>query len=60
VSSVERTRTLVAAQVLEEIAQGTGGEFFHNNNDLKAGFGALAGSPAYYTLAFSPKDRSIR
>jgi VWFA-related protein len=43
-----------ATEVLAEIAHGTGGEFFHNNNDLKAGFGALAGSPAYYILAFAP------
>ena len=47
-------RELVAADVLEEVAQDTGGEFFHNNNDLKAGFGALAGSPVYYILAFAP------
>jgi VWFA-related protein len=43
-----------ATEVLAEIAHGTGGEFFHNDNDLKAGFGALAGSPAYYILAFAP------
>ena len=43
-----------ATEVLAELAHGTGGEFFHNNNDLKAGFGALAGSPAYYILAFAP------
>jgi VWFA-related protein len=49
-------RELVAASVLSELAQGTGGELFHNNNDLKAGFGALAGSPVYYVLAFAPSD----
>ena len=47
-------REAAATEVLAEIAHGTGGEFFHNNNDLKAGFGALAGSPAYYILAFAP------
>ena len=47
-------RDLAVADVLAEVAQGTGGEFFHNNNDLKAGFGALSGSPVYYLLAFAP------
>ena len=49
-------REAVASNVLAEFAEGTGGEFFHNNNDLQAGLGALAGSPAYYTLAFVPTD----
>ena len=53
---LDSLREWVAIGVLKDIAQGTGGEFFHNSNDLKAGFGALAGSPAYYILAFSPKD----
>jgi VWFA-related protein len=51
---LDSKRELVAADVLEEVAQDTGGEFFHNNNDLKAGFGTLAGSPVYYMLAFAP------
>ena len=42
--------------MLAQVAEGTGGEFFHNNNDLKAGFGRLAGSPGSYILAFAPKD----
>jgi VWFA-related protein len=54
--NVDSTRERVASDVLAEVAQGTGGEFFHNNNDLKAGFGALAGSPVYYILAFAPSD----
>ena len=49
-------REAVASNVLAEVAEGTGGEFFHNNNDLQAGLGALAGSPVYYTLAFAPTD----
>jgi VWFA-related protein len=51
---LETQRELVATSVLADIAQSTGGEFFHNNNDLKAGFGALAGSPVYYLLGFVP------
>ena len=53
---LDTQRELIAASVLSEVAQGTGGEFFHNNNDLKAGLGALVGSPVYYVLAFAPSD----
>jgi VWFA-related protein len=49
-------REFVAADVLAEIAQDTGGTFFHNNNDLKAGFAALAGTPVDYVLTFAPAD----
>jgi VWFA-related protein len=54
--SIDTTRELIAGGVLYEIAQGTGGEYVHNENDLKAGFARLSGSPSYYTLAFSPTD----
>ncbi len=43
--------------VLQEVADGTGGEYFHNDNDLKAGFHQLSGNAqAYYILAFHPTD----
>ncbi len=43
--------------MLEELADGTGGIFFHNNNDIDEGFKRVAASPEYsYTLAFSPHD----
>jgi VWFA-related protein len=43
--------------VLDELADGTGGTFFHNNNDLAEGFRRVAASPEYsYVLAFSPQD----
>ncbi|MEO8735405.1 MAG: VWA domain-containing protein [Edaphobacter sp.] len=42
--------------VLTELTEGSGGRFFHNNNDLAAGFASLAGHPDEYTLAFSPRD----
>jgi hypothetical protein len=44
---------------LAQVAEETGGEFFHNNNDLKAGFGRLAGSPGAYILAFAPRDLKL-
>jgi hypothetical protein len=53
---LDKNREVVATDVLAQVAEGTGGEFFHNNNDLKAGFGRLAGSPGAYILAFASKD----
>lgn len=47
-------REIVASDVLAQVAQDTGGEFFRNNNDLKSGFGALSRSPVSYILAFAP------
>ena len=54
--SLDSTAEMVTTGVLADVAEGTGGEFFHNKNDLKAGFGALGGSPVSYILAFSPDD----
>jgi VWFA-related protein len=46
-----------AADVLAELADGTGGTFFHNNNDLKGGLNLLAARPEYvYVLGFSPQN----
>jgi VWFA-related protein len=53
---IDSDRELVATSVLADVAHGTGGEYFHDNNDLKGGFNALAGSPFSYILAFSPTD----
>jgi VWFA-related protein len=53
---LDTQRELVAGDVLAEVAQDTGGTYFHNNNDLKAGFGALARPPVDYVLAFAPTD----
>jgi VWFA-related protein len=45
------------ADVLAEIADGTGGVFFHNNNDLKEGFQRTAAPPEFmYVLGFSPQN----
>lgn len=57
--NLDRTQEFIGADVLAEFAEGTGGEFFHNNNDLKAGFDALAGHPDQYVLAFAPKNMKI-
>ncbi len=45
------------AYVLQDFADGTGGSFFHNNNDLEAGFHRLTTPPEYYyLLGFSPQN----
>jgi VWFA-related protein len=42
---------------LAELANGTGGTFFHNNNDLENGLKSLAAAPQYlYLLQVSLKD----
>jgi VWFA-related protein len=55
---LDSERESAARDVLEEVAQGTGGEFLHNTNDLQTGFAVLAGAPAYY-LAFAPTDMKL-
>jgi hypothetical protein len=43
--------------VIAELAEGTGGTFFRNNNDLKAGFERIAAAPEFsYVLGFSPSE----
>ncbi|HEV2710542.1 MAG TPA: VWA domain-containing protein [Edaphobacter sp.] len=54
--TIDSAQAAESGEVLTELTQGTGGRFFHNNNDLAAGFASLAGHPDEYTLAFSPKD----
>jgi VWFA-related protein len=54
---LDQNREVVATDVLAQVAEGTGGEYFHNNNDLRAGFSRLA--PGGYILAFAPKDLKL-
>lgn len=43
--------------VMAELADGTGGTYFHNNNDLGAGFRKLTEAPEYlYLLEFTPQN----
>jgi VWFA-related protein len=60
-SAVQRgfalTREQTAISVLAQLAESTGGQFFHNDNDLNAGFRNVTTlSEAYYVLAFAPKN----
>lgn len=53
----ERKRAYADEGVMQELADGTGGTFFHNDNDLKAGLDRLAARPeVIYILGFSPHD----
>jgi len=46
--------------ILSVLADGTGGVFFHNNNDLEEGFRRVAEAPEYsYVLAFAPQNLKL-
>jgi VWFA-related protein len=48
------------AELLATLADGTGGVFFHNNNDFDEGFRRAAQAPDYsYVLAFSPQNLKL-
>jgi len=46
--------------VLRELADATGGSFFHNSNDLKEGFKQIAMQPEFiYVLGFTPLNMKL-
>jgi VWFA-related protein len=48
------------AELLATLADATGGTFFHNSNDLEAGFQRVTETPDYsYILGFAPEDREL-
>ncbi|MBV9404109.1 MAG: VWA domain-containing protein [Acidobacteriaceae bacterium] len=52
-----RQSDTMQADILAELAEGTGGTFFQNNNDFDAAFQRLAAAPQYlYLLGFSPQN----
>jgi VWFA-related protein len=52
----ERQEVTARNAVMADFAYGTGGVFFHNNNDLALGFRQTADVPEYiYVLGFSPQ-----
>ncbi len=62
VAAANKTRydteaALAESDVLGEIADGTGGIFFHNNNDLQEGFRRTGATPEFmYVLGFAPQN----
>lgn len=56
----QRDAAIVEGNVLGEIADGTNGVFFHNNNDMNAGFEQTSAVPEYsYLLGFSPQNLKL-
>jgi VWFA-related protein len=59
-SSYRVAAQMAQDQVLEELAHGTGGTFFHNRNDLDEGLReAVAAPPLSYLLGFSPQNLKV-
>jgi VWFA-related protein len=55
-AGLDRDEALAQSDVMAELAYGTGGTFFHNNNDVNEGFRRTADAPEYlYVLGFSPQ-----
>jgi VWFA-related protein len=53
----QREAALADSGVLGELAEGTGGTFFHNNNDLQEGFRQTGAMPEFmYVLGFAPQN----
>jgi VWFA-related protein len=51
---------LAMGDVMAELADATGGMFFHNNNDLAEGFKRVAAQPEFiYVLGFSPQNLKL-
>jgi len=51
---------MAQADLLAELAEGTGGSFFHNNNDLDAGMKRVSDAPEYfYVLGFAPQNLKL-
>jgi hypothetical protein len=56
ISQYYHESAMATEDVLAELADGTGGTFFHNNNDLNDGFARVAAAPdVSYVLGFSPQ-----
>jgi hypothetical protein len=57
---MEKNALAADSDVLEELAEATGGQFFHNDNGLFEGFRQLVAQPEYiYILGFSPQNLKL-
>jgi hypothetical protein len=60
IAQYEHENDTANADVLAELALGTGGNFFQNSNDLPGGFRKIAEVPEYlYLLGFSPQNLKL-
>jgi VWFA-related protein len=56
----DRQSTIAEEGIMAELADATGGRYFHDNNDLKTGFGEIAAAPEFvYVLGFSPQNLKL-
>jgi VWFA-related protein len=56
----DRESEIAQEGIMEELADATGGRYFHNNNDLKSGFSEVAAAPEFlYVLGFSPQNLKL-
>jgi VWFA-related protein len=56
----DREASRAAADVMAELASGTGGTFFQNSNNLTRGIRDLSSAPeTYYVLGFSPQNLKL-
>jgi VWFA-related protein len=59
-SRMEWESAMADEDLLAEVAAGTGGRYFHNDNDLYQGFRELAMLPEfYYLLGFQPQNLKL-
>lgn len=57
---MERESAMADEDIMAELTAGTGGRYFHNNNDLYEGFHELATLPEfYYLLGFQPQNLKL-
>jgi VWFA-related protein len=57
---IKRASMQADADVMAELADGTGGTFVQNTNDLQTGLRDLAATPdVYYVLGFSPQNMKL-
>jgi VWFA-related protein len=56
VSDYRRTSMSLAENAMGELADGSGGRFFHNSNDLDAGFKAITEAPEVVYMLELPTD----
>jgi VWFA-related protein len=57
---IETVAASAQADLLAVVADGTGGVFFHNSNDLDEGFRRVDDTPEYsYVLAFAPQNLKL-
>lgn len=59
-SALDRDAQLANADIMAELADATGGRFFHNDNGLLEGLKLVAAQPEYmYLLGFSPQNLKL-